>query len=305
MGKKKQFYDDYDALFLKKKVETSEISKQVGNSKAQPKKQQKTKASFSNTKKKKSVKEKQSAKHKISFRAVGCFVAIVVLTLVWQGYSKGQNNSNYKGIKTEYVDIYPLKDVGLERLKAIDLSNPLVATVDEKVIHFNKGYRIKITGDVDIEQKKDELSVLPTNKEYPNTLRIASLSFYEGRSFLRSVNIGMSGNLIESLKNYMNKADNKKAFTKAYPQEMIDDIQTGYVVQYEENSSYISLTLQRYFIFSDGTGVWLDMYTGSSDSIKLNKKDSFSEIKKAYPEDFKFLEDSLTFEKETDAAEKK
>ncbi|EOL41824.1 hypothetical protein RV11_GL001400 [Enterococcus phoeniculicola] len=308
MGKKKQFYEDYDALFIKpkltaKKEKPSVISlwKQVNKAPVVSAKQQAQKPSTKNN----SAKKRQHQKKKKSWDFLwpaGIFLAIIAFAIYGNSDSSDSSDDYGDDYESEYVDVRPLQEAGIKRTGSIDVSQPLVATLDDKIVYFNKGYKIEIKGDVDVEQQKDELSVLPTNKDYPSTTSIASLTFYSGRDYLRSVSMGMSGNLIVSLSDYIKTSKGDDIFTKAYPQESVEGVQTGYVVKYEKESDYIYLTIQRYFIFSDGTGVWLDTYSTSTKETELKPTDSFKGIKKAYSEDFEFLEENFLLTKDSEEA---
>lgn len=297
MGKKKRFYDEYDALFTKPnarvKIQEGSFATTVGKLKSE--------LSSAAVAKKGKPNRKNRSVNKKNKRFVWTGI-IVAAVLVMMGIYGSTLPDDYDDEYDEdrYTDIRPLQDAGLKRTGTIDLSQPLVISVDEKTLHFNKGYSLEIKGDVDIENLTEELSVLPTDKEYPTVESIAWVKFYSGREYLRGANIGMSGNLIVSMYDYLDNREKATTFTKAYPVADIGDVQTGYVVDYDGDEEYVYVGIQRYFIFPDGTGIWLETNSDILDRIELHPDDSFETIKKAYSEDFKFLEDSFLFTQDTE-----
>lgn len=297
MEKKKQFYEEYDALFIKpkppkkKKRPFLSLWQRANKAPVLSTKKQAQQPSKKNSNLNRRTHTQTISKKWAIILPIGLF--LMILVIVYASNHSEIFSDDYEDDYSDYVDVYPLQEAGIKRTGTVDVSQPLVATLDDPTIYFNKGYKIEIKGDVDIEQHEEELSVLPTNGDYPSITSIASLSFYSGRDYLRSVNMSMSGNLAASISRYLQVSKGDDLFSKAYPQESLDDVQTGYVVNYEKESSYIYLSIQRYFMFPDGTGVWLETYSTSDQETELTPDDSFKEIKKAYREDFEFLEDNF------------
>ena len=286
MGKKKLFYEEYDALFIKPKLSEKKNKQTIGSTWLQ--------VNSVSEKSEKSKKRQQPTKKETNKRAILWSLSVLTLAVAFVIYVKSNSNYLSNVYDGDYVDVHPLQEAGIKRTGTIDVGKPLVADFDDKVVNFNNGYKIVIKGDLDIEQQKEELSVLPTNEDYAPITPIASLTFYSGRDYLRSVNMSISGNIIASISSYLEKVNGEELFTKAYPQKSIEDVQTGYVINYEKESTNIYLAIQRYYIFSDGTGICLETFPTSDEKTELTSNDSFKEVKKAYLDDFEFLENNFS-----------
>ncbi len=79
---------------------------------------------------------------------------------------------------------------------------------------FNQGYQIEIIGDADIETSggKRTFLILPSTEEYPDTKYLGNISFYEKRDYYTSAGMYLSGNLVNSLSDYLDTS--KKSLSK-------------------------------------------------------------------------------------------
>lgn len=203
------------------------------------------------------------------------------------GWMQGSNDKSQ--------DVLPLKVADVRQNGAIDLSKPLVATLDNHVFKFNRGYQLAILGDSEIELNSKELSVLPTKDEFVYDKNVASITFNKNEVGEVDGELSISGNLIKSESDYV---DNSKTdFSKAYPQKDIDGIKQGYIINYSDDKGSIFTTIKQYYIFSDGTGITIII--DSNDEKEINDQTSLKDIKDKYSKDFNFLAKHFKLEKQT------
>lgn len=200
-----------------------------------------------------------------------------------------------QGNNEDSQEVYPLKEADIRQDGVIDLSKPLVATLDNHVMNFNRGYQLEILGEADIQRSSKELSVLPTKDEYVYDKEAADITFYKEQNLDRISEIAISGNLIKSETDSI--SNNETDFIKAYPQTNVRDIKQGYIVDYSKDSGIIFTTIKKYYIFSDGTGFTIELH--SDNEKKLNKKSSLKDVQQKYADDFAFINDHFKLTKQS------
>lgn len=289
MGKKKNFYDEYDELFVRgeDKSKSSLKTKKRGTElkpKAMPKPKPKPK------KKAKAKKNKLDNKLKTAIGVMVCVIALVG----YLGMKISESTWFDANSSDEPKEVYALKDAGIKATSEIDYSLPLAVTVTEDGLTFNRGYQLEIKGDWDYEDPEQDKAVLPSKEEYVSSNTVANLKFYEGRDYSRFVTIKISGNLPNSYSNWLN---DRRDFFKAYPQEQIGDVMTGYVMEYNyyEDSPYGEIC--RYFVFPDGTGIEIRFSVDYEIELDLTSDSNFSEFKRVLADDYRFLSEDFIFSK--------
>ena len=95
--------------------------------------------------------------------------------------------------------------------------------------------------------------------------------FYEKKRLLYIGGMYLSGNLVNSLSDYL---DTSKEFIKAYPIDKIADVQTGYILK--RNQGYTDIS--KYYLFKDGTGFELEVSVDQLEKVK-DPKDYSSFVK--------------------------
>ncbi|MGX7149964.1 hypothetical protein [Enterococcus ureasiticus] len=292
MNKKdKNFYDTYDTLFSKppffkpKKENNMQNYKKYIPKLKQEKLQKKKVLGKSSLSRSKAKPKKNSWKKKL--------VVCVVLFLPIAFFVIKEKNLA-PVLYSEYLDVTPLKEAGIKGTGDKDFSKPLMLNVDDHTILTNRGYELEVLGDSDLEIQKEELSVLPTNNEYADYFSTAYISFYSERRFQRSVSLRLSENVINSLTESFIK--NKRSFSKAYLEKEIGDVQNGYVVTYVK-SPYPEITICRFFIFPDETGIWIDLNSLEDDHEELTEEKTLEEFKEILSDDFAFIEKNFVFKK--------
>ncbi|MGL9913827.1 hypothetical protein IGI95_001196 [Enterococcus sp. DIV0784] len=274
MAKQKNFYDTYDALFQKPKwsffpVTRTDTVKQLPNPNKKVVKPQ--------TKKKK----KQKKNKKIIWIGIAVAIGFIV-------YIDLAEKDDYWDYSASSEDVYPLKEAGLTTTGPVDLEKPLKVTIEENKLLFNQGYQIEIIGDADIETSGGKnFLILPSTEEYPDTKYLGNISFYEKRDYYTSAGMYLSGNLVNSLSDYL---DTSKEFIKAYPIDKIADVQTGYILK--RNQGYTDIS--KYYLFKDGTGFELEFSFDQSEKVKDPK--DYSSFVKTYAKEVAFIEKSFKFE---------
>lgn len=268
---KKTFHDEYDRLFIK------------------PTLQKVKKTSAKNN--------KRGYQHQKKVNQIGSWLIVFVVILFLLSLKPWKWLATSSGASGEYLDIYPLQDVNLKVTGEQNLTTPLVVTQESHTFLTSKGYQIEVTGDADFERGDSELSLLPTQEDYPDERTVATLSFYEGDYYQGSATITMSANLLKSTEFYLEKGNG--SFAKAYPQaDLADDIQTGYILEYDVSDAYIFPDIYQYYLFSDGTGLRIEV-TPDEDEAKLTKASDLTAVKKAYPSAFTSLKENFRFVKTT------
>lgn len=244
--------------------------------------------------------KKSLVKKSVSFRfgnrrikAIWIVLLLLCLIILYRGrfYLYGL----FQESNTETQEIYPLKEANIKQKGAIDLSNPLLVTPDNRTLKFNRNYQLNILGDPDIKLSSEELSVLPTKDKYVYEKSVSEVTFYDKNHDMdRYAEIAMSGNVVKSEIEYVEK--NKHDFTKAYPQKNIGDVRWGYIVNYSKDSGYVDTEIEEYYIFLDGTGITIAL--NSNSEKELDKQDSFKNIKVKYKQDFLFLENHFDLKRQ-------
>ncbi|MBV7389827.1 hypothetical protein [Enterococcus alishanensis] len=289
MGKKKKFFDEYDELFVRAEggdKNSLKPKKKVAESKP------KIKPALKPNKKAKSTKNRKKVSNK--FKTIGIGIVCLVIFLGYYGLKKIDSPLLGSDTSFESKSIKPLKIAGIKATEEIDYSLPLAVTEEENGFTFNRGYQLEIKGDWDNEDPEGDKAVLPSKEDYVYSKEVANLKFYDGRDFSRSAQIEISGNITKSFSSWLS---DRRDFTKVYPQEKIDGIMTGYIIEceYYENSSYGNI--YRYFVFPDGTGIQIRTSVGYDVKLDLTPDSTFSEFKKVLAIDYKFLSEDFVFSK--------
>lgn len=223
------------------------------------------------------------------------WIIIIFLSAVILYFSRFFLLGLFQGNKEDSQQVYPLKEADIRQNSVIDLSKPLVATLDNHILTFNRDYQLEILGEADIQRSSKELSVLPTKDEYVYEKEAANITFYKDQDLDRTSEISISGNLIKSETDSV--SNDKTDFIKAYPQTNVGDIKQGYIIDYSSDSGNILTTIKKYYIFSDGTGFTIELY--SNNEKKLSSKSSLKDIQKKYADDFAFLSEHFKLVKQT------
>ncbi|ALS36921.1 hypothetical protein ABID30_001876 [Enterococcus rotai] len=289
--KQKNFYDSYDALFSKPALFTKQEKTYEKN---MPKLKLKSIVMImkdsAKTPSKSKKKEKKPAKKKLSM-----ILAIVFLVIIFFVIKTANNSSgSFSSYSDEYIDVYPLKEGTVNKTSDKNFSTPLALSINDHSIVTNNGYVLEVLNDADIEIQKEELSVLPTNDKYANYFYIAYIPFYSNRRYERSASMFISGNITNSLNESFIK--DKNSFSKAYFEKDIGEVKNGYVVTYKEGE-YSKVSISRFFIFPDETGLWLKADSNEENTEKLTVENTLEEVKEVLGNDFTFLDENFTFKK--------
>lgn len=291
---KKKFYAEYDALFNNK-------------AKNSPKKKAPTKKKEEVAKKHFSINKKTVAWISVILVIFGIkfYQRTIAPILHVFDYDYGEvddeddydDDEDYIDAGDELGEIYPLKEEGIKNDPNRDLKEPLHVGLEDKNFTFSPNYQMQVKGDADIVFSRDELSLLPTNEEYPDTKHVATIQVYNGKRRGTEIDLSMSRNLIDSTTVYTH--GNDVTYTKAYPQKEMEKVKDGYIYSYEDDDEdYATIKLYRYFIFPNGTGVLLKIYSDSDEIKDVSAGVTFEEVKKWYPQEMKVLEESFQMKKE-------
>ena len=234
-----------------------------------------------NTQQEREKKKKQKKNKKIIWIGIAVAIGFIV-------YIDLAEKDDYWDYSASSEDVYPLKEAGLTTTGPVDLEKPLKVTIEQNKLLFNQGYQIEIIGDADIETSGGKnFLILPSTEEYPDTKYLGNISFYEKRDYYTSAGMYLSGNLVNSLSDYL---DTSKEFIKAYPIDKIADVQTGYILK--RNQGYTDIS--KYYLFKDGTGFELEVSVDQLEKVKDPK--DYSSFVKTYAKEVAFIEKSFKFE---------
>ncbi|MGX4686880.1 hypothetical protein JNUCC83_08255 [Vagococcus sp. JNUCC 83] len=271
--KKGNFYDSYDKLFIKPKYKKKKVQKDI-------------------------IFNEQTL-----FKNIGIYFSLImiVIFLAWIGSSPtdieietDEKNAIVSESEEEvYDNYYPFKvtEVTQARNEHVDKANPLYVELDGNKLVTNKGYQIEFIEEVQIESyDQQSWSVIPTLMEYSSGEDIMSVSLYSVGRLVSSIYVEIYENVINGKYFFMDTA--KGSFTKVYPEETTENVQTGYMFKHDgEDESYLYDDIYRYYIFNDGTGILLRM-NGPDKSKNENVSDdmTYEEFRNVFKDDLEFLE---------------
>lgn len=202
----------------------------------------------------------------------------------------------------EMIEEYPLKMAEIRQAKEeeIDSSIPLHISFADNKLTTNRGYAVSIFGETEItSDNKKEWSVVPgISNELAQTMMV-SVDIYTDESWTDTVYTQISSNVINGYQ-FTYFDDTKKAFTKVYPLEEIDDIQNGYMMEYNQTKEdSLLITIHKYYIFKDGSGIMFNtiFYDDDAESKKVNEDTTYEMFRQELKKELNLLDNSFVFAK--------
>ncbi|MEG0733020.1 MAG: hypothetical protein RR470_11525, partial [Vagococcus sp.] len=200
----------------------------------------------------------------------------------------------------EYLQVKPLEIAEIEKAteKDIDKTKPLHVELKNKQLLTNRGYKIDLVGNTEIDGRGDrEWSVLPDLNEYSEYKLILNVNSYEGNRFLSSSSIFIYASMVSFERGV--PAGNH-SFFKAFPLKTKEDIQTGYLLDCVEASPYVFTNISKYYIFPDGTGIFIELHSDNDAGEVLTKDVTYKEFQEYYHNDIENLDKTYKFSKIND-----
>ncbi|MGX4686879.1 hypothetical protein JNUCC83_08250 [Vagococcus sp. JNUCC 83] len=262
--KEPMFNDDYDELFIKPDIDRSK-------------------------KKKNRMLNKIL---KIILVVVGIFFSLIVLIFFITDNNLFMYNDEENDI------LYPLKISTITQIdkENIDKSQPLYLKLEDKKLITNKGCQFEFKENTEIASKtQTDWSIIPNVEKYQDNQDILVANVYDKKSSVgHTADFKMYDNLINGFDLYV---EEKKSFSKVFPSEEIENIQTGYIL-FHRNEKSISNNLYRYYIFDDGTGILIEYdIFGSAYDEGITDDLTYSEFISRFKETLDFYESSIVFSK--------
>lgn len=257
---KKNFYDEYDKLFVKPKIGLNPL------------------------------KKKKMIKRIVMILSVPIFL----MALLWFVTVKPEWMPflNYAPDKKEY----PLENdviVPVDKSQ-IDQSDPLYLELEDNKLLINKGYQFEFKENVEIISKtQKEWSIIPSTEEYGTFEDILTADLYKDQEHVDTLIFRMFPNMVNHVTFYMTRE--KGEFFKTFPLPSIDDVQIGYTLIHLDNNDIV----YNYYIFKDGTGV-LVIVSMSDTEEKTNITENLSEeeFRQLFGEKLSLYEESVSFSKQ-------
>lgn len=281
----KKFYDAYDELFVipkKEKKETIRTQKLI-----------------------KLLNDKLTVKKVLGLAIVlGAIFGIKpLLSIISANFGEefGEENVDYSqtDLVQNYQKIRPLDIDEIEKATKddIDRSSPLHVELKDKELITNWGYKIELVGNTEVDGRGDrEWYVLPDLNEFSEYKLMLEVNSYNGTRFSSSVSIYIYASMVSLEKGFPSPLG-EHSFFKAYPLENIEDIQTGYLLDCTEGSPYVFTNVSKYYIFPDGTGIFIELHSDNDAGEVLTKDVTYKEFQEYYHNDIENLDKTYKFSK--------
>jgi hypothetical protein len=273
--KKKNFYDEYDALFTKPTLKSS------------------TKRAKRHKKTTRTGKAKNATHSRLSL-AIVIGIACIVGAMQLAKQTRLHSTHVKTDAEEEYQEVYPLKAANVEVTGEKAVDQPLSLTLKDHTFDFNKGYQLTFNADSHLKVDDDAdttKALLPTDSSYAEESYVAEMTMYDKNDNEQYLSLIISANLVNSNEEYITKDD--VSFAKAYPEAEVGTVKTGHLLSYEKYDDMIAVDIMRYFIFTDGTGVVVKIAAYEEPKQALTQKDSYQTVKKVFPIETAVLDNQI------------
>lgn len=194
---------------------------------------------------------------------------------------------------TKEVDHYPLKEAKLKRLGKFDASKPITTAIQGRSMVFNKGLTITVPAPGKMDDKavrKDPRAILPSKNSWADYESAGYIDVHPKQFMDPMVSVSFYGNIIGKVSG---RITGKKGNIVAIPQPSVGQTQTGYIM---DDAEALSHNIDKYFIFSDGTGVLIEVEADDENFKGVPKKPTVADLQHYFPKQMKILDQDLQIE---------
>lgn len=252
------------------------------------------------------LKDRLSGDNRARLVTTGVIIGLLVLspailiTASWTCQAVKQHSGQTMASASSVADpdreflVYPLRAAGVKVLNPSSSNQPLYTTIHDRTFVFSKGVTVTFPQNTKIFPDKHAdgpITVLPKKSRENDTSEVADIAVKKADgSPATTITTRLYSNMLDdTVENLALK--HKNNFCTAIVRPDINQIHNGYIVTSEDDM----VTLSRYFMFPDGTGLTLDMLDMGfgKEFDHASKHVTYSELKQILPREMHFFEHEM------------